>query len=125
MASSSAREKCSTCSGAKTGGPSYVYVVKSYDDDERPKDLLWSRDFETAHSTFAGAVASAKKMFAVKKAEYSDSESEDSDSEREAASRLAATIDYKGDNYGGESMNFSDILDNGYSIVIYRMALVE
>lgn len=59
-------------------------------------------------------------MYADKAADY-----ESADATTGSGSKLAATIDYKGNTYDGEAMNFSDILDNGYSIVIYRMALVE
>ena len=98
----------------------YVFLVKSYDDDDRPKDLLWSTENKTAHTTFAGALAAAKDIFEEKRECYPSADGADSDE----ATKLAAAVEYNGNSYDGEAMDFSHLVSS-FSIVIYRMKLVD
>ena len=102
-----------------THAATYAFLVKSYDDEDRPKDLLWSAENKTAHTTFAGALATAQAIFAEKRECY-PSEEKDSDE----ATKLAATVEYDGNSYDGEAMDFSHLVSS-FSIVIYRMKLVD
>lgn len=120
-AESTKRRRGTKASGkALAQATTYVFLVKSYDDEDRPKDLLWSPENKTAHTTFAGAVAAAKDIFEEKRECYPSGDGADSDE----ATKLAAAVEFHGNSYDGEAMDFSQLV-SGFSIVIYRMKLVD